>query len=235
MWTFQLVAQTRTSRGSLRSTLERRAGPSYSGASMKLASNLREVVPGLWFWSSLHEEWQVDFSCCAWKSPDGLVLIDPIELDAANLARLEQVGKPAAILLTNQNHERHADWFRKKYGVKVHVHRDAVPGIEIQPDEFFCDGAIVAGGLKVIHVPGTCPSECAFYSEANGGMVLVGDVVMNGKAGLMFLPADYCQDSKQNQENARKLLNFKFETLTVAHGNPIYPKAREQFGKLLGA
>ncbi len=61
---------------------------------MKPANNLREIVSGLWFWSSLHEEWKVDFSCCAWNSKEGLVLIDPIELDDASLARLEQVGKP---------------------------------------------------------------------------------------------------------------------------------------------
>jgi glyoxylase-like metal-dependent hydrolase (beta-lactamase superfamily II) len=199
---------------------------------MKPAKNLREIVKGLWCWSSLHEEWKVDFSCCAWRNQEGLVLIDPIELDPVSLVQLEKVGRPIAILLTNQNHERHADWFRKKYGIKVHVHRDAVPGIEITPDEFFCDGATVPGGLKVIHLPGTCPSESAFHAEAHGGMVLLGDVVVNGKDGLAFLPDDYCQDAKQNRESAKKLLQLKFETLTVAHGNPIHPKASEQFVKL---
>ena len=177
----------------------------------------------------------MDFSACAWKGKEGLVLIDPIELDQANLAKLEKVGKPAAILLTNQNHERHADWFRKAYGIKVHVHRDAVPGIEIRPDEFFGDGATVPGGLKVIHLPGSSPSESAFYTEANGGMVLTGDVVVNGKDGLAFLPEDYCQDAKQSRESAKKLLKLSFETLTVAHGNPVHPKAREQFAKLFSA
>jgi len=199
---------------------------------MKPSKNLREVVSGLWCWSSLHEEWNVEFSSCAWKGKDDWVLIDPIELDTAGLATLEKIGKPIAVLLTNQNHDRHADWFRKRYRVEVHVHRDAVPGIEITPDEFFCDGATVPGGLKVIHVPGTCPSECAFYSEANGGMVLAGDIVMNGKEGLAFLPADYCQDAKQNRESAKKLLKLKFDTLTVAHGNPIHPGASQQFARL---
>jgi glyoxylase-like metal-dependent hydrolase (beta-lactamase superfamily II) len=199
---------------------------------MKPANNLREIVSGLWFWSSLHEEWKVDFSSCAWKGKEGLVLIDPIKLAPASLAKLEKVGKPIAILLTNENHERQADWFRKKYGIKVHAHRDAVPGIEIKPDEFFTDGAIVPGGLKVIHLPGTCPSESAFYSEANGGMVLAGDVVTNGKSGLAFLPDDYCKDAKLSRKSAKKLLKLKFDTLTVAHGNPIHPKAHDQFAKL---
>jgi glyoxylase-like metal-dependent hydrolase (beta-lactamase superfamily II) len=202
---------------------------------MKPANNLREIVNGLWFWSSLQEEWKVDFSSCAWNGKGGLVLIDPIELDNANLAKLEKVGRPAAILLTNQNHERHADWFRKEYGIKVHVHREAVPGIEISPDEFFCDDAMVSGDLKVIHLPGSSPSECAFYSDANGGMVLTGDVVLNGKDGLVFLPEDYCKDAKQSRESAKKLLRLKFETLTVAHGNPVHPRAREQFAKLFSA
>lgn len=30
---------------------------------MKPAANLKEIVPGLWAWSSLHEEWNVDFCC----------------------------------------------------------------------------------------------------------------------------------------------------------------------------
>ena len=127
---------------------------------MKPANNLREIVPGLWFWSSLHEEWKVDFSCCAWKGQGELVLIDPIELDAGNLAALEQVGRPGAILLTNQNHERHADWFRKKYGIKVHVHRDAVPGIEITPDEFFCEGATVPGVSPEAPGPEVRDADC---------------------------------------------------------------------------
>lgn len=202
---------------------------------MKPADNLQEIVPGLWSWSSLHEEWKVDFSCCAWKGTDGLVLIDPVELDSSCQARLEQVARPIAILLTNQNHERDADAFRRRYGIKVHVHRDAVPGIEITPDEFFCDGAIVPGGLKVVHLPGTCPSESAFFSDANGGMVLAGDVVMNGKDGLVFLPDDYCQDGKLNRVSTRRLLDLQFETLTVAHGKPISPNARAQLARLFGA
>ena len=90
-------------------------------------------------------------------------------------------------------------------------------------------------GLKVIHLPGSCPSECAFYSEANGGMVLAGDVVVNGKDGLAFLPENYCDDARQSRESARKLLRLQFDTLTVAHGNPIHPKASAQFAKLFSA
>src|ERR1019366_6756658 len=180
-WTF---ARRAPILGTWPSSLERLLRSAYPGVAMKPATNLREIVSGLWFWSSLHEEWKVDFSSCAWKGKEGLVLIDPIKLAPATLAKLEKVGKPIAILLTNENHERQADWFRKKFGIKVHAHRDAVSGIEIKPDEFFTDGAIVPGGLKVIHLPGTCPSESAFYSEANGGMVLAGDIVTNGRSGL---------------------------------------------------
>ena len=33
----------------------------------------------------------------------------------------------------------------------------------------------------------------------------------------------------------RNLLTLKFETLTVAHGNPVHPRAHEQFAKLFSA
>jgi glyoxylase-like metal-dependent hydrolase (beta-lactamase superfamily II) len=193
---------------------------------MKLATNLREIVPGLWAWSALQEEWKVDFCCCAWKGQDGLVLVDPVKLDDANLAKLEQVGKPVAILLTNQNHERDADWFRARYGIKVHVHRDAVAGIEITPDDFFSDGTVLPGGLKAVHVPGTCPSETAFHTSAQGGVLLQGDALVNLDKGVAFLADDYCKDPKQNRESVRKLLGLSFEAMTFAHGNPIAKGAK---------
>ena len=202
---------------------------------MNPVSQLQQIAPNLWFWTALHEEWQVAFSSAAWVADEGLVLVDPIELSAAGLAEMEKLGKPIAILLTNQNHERHASWFRKHYRIPVHVHRDAVPGIEIPPDEFFCDGATVPGNLLVMHLPGASQSECAFFSKTDGGTLLSGDVVMNGKQGLTFLPDQYCENSKQNRESARKLLDIQFETLTVAHGDPIFPKARDQFAKLFSA
>ncbi len=201
---------------------------------MKPATNLREIVPGLWSWSSLHEEWKVDFTSAAWNGTDGLVLVDPVKLDDANLAKLEQAGRPIAVLLTNQNHERDADWFRQRYGIRIHVHRDAVPGIEIKPDEFFCDGAVLPGGLQAIHVPGVCPSMTAFYTPSSGGIMMVGDVLMHSKEGLAFLPDAYCDDPKQNRASARKLLAYEFDTLTFAHGDPLRPKAKEKLQALLG-
>lgn len=202
-------------------------------AIMKPATNLRELVPGLWCWSSFHEEWKVDFSSVAWKNENAFVLIDPIKLDDANLARLEKIAKATAILLTNQNHERDADWFRQQFSIKIHVHRDAVPGIEIKPDEFFCDAAVVPGGLKVVHLPEFSPSESALYSKANGGMVLMGDAVLHLKDGLEFLPEKYCKDVKQSRKSLKKLLAYEFETITFAHGVPIHSKAKEQIAALL--
>jgi len=119
-----------------------------------------------------------------------------------------------------------AEWFRGRYGIKIHVHRDAVPGIEIQADEFFCDGAVLPGGLTAAHLPGTCPSETAFHTAAQGGIVLLGDALMNTSQGLIFLPDDYCKDPRRNRESVRRLLGLTFETLTFAHGNPIVKAAK---------
>ncbi len=199
---------------------------------MKPATNLREIVPGLWAWSSLQEEWKVDFSCCAWNDKGGLVLVDPVKLDDANLAKLEKVSKPSAILLTSQNHERDVDWFRARYGIKVHVHRDAVPGIDITPDELFSDGARLPGGLTAVHSPGTCSSETAFHTPDQGGILLIGDALMNTSQGLVFLPDDYCKDSKQSRESVRKLLALSFETMTFAHGDPIARGAKAKLKAL---
>ncbi|MCX8108829.1 MAG: hypothetical protein N3G20_08495 [Verrucomicrobiae bacterium] len=200
---------------------------------MKPASNLTQVVPGLWSWSSLHEEWKIEFSSHAWQENKALVLIDPVKLDETNLARLESVTKPTAILLTNENHERDADWYRARYAVKVHVHHDAIPGIEIEPDELFGDGASLPGGLTAVHLPGTCRSECAFYTPACGGVLFIGDALINNAQGLAFLPDEHCMNPTQNRESVRKLLDLAFEVVTFAHGAPITHNAKAQLQALL--
>lgn len=202
---------------------------------MKPATNLREFLPNLWCWSAYHEGWKVDFNSCAWKGEDELVLVDPVRLDDANLAKLEKIAPPAAILLTNQNHERDAEWFRDRYGIKIHAHRDAVPGIEITPDEFFCDGTALPGGLKAVHLPGVSLSETAFYAETGQGIVILGDALLNeGGKGLRFLPDQYCKDPQQNRLSLRRLLQLQFETITFAHGDPISPGARQKMAQLAG-
>lgn len=200
---------------------------------MNPSTNLREIVPNLWHWSAWHERWKVDLSSCAWKGSDALVLVDPVRLDDAHLAMLERIATPAAILLTNQNHERDADWFRRRYRIRVHVHRDAVPGIEIVPDEFFEDGAILPGGLRAVHAPGASPSETAFWSASSGGVLMIGDaVIRTPRMDLGFLPEEHCRDAARNRESVRKLLALGFDTASFGHGQPIHPGAKARLQAL---
>jgi glyoxylase-like metal-dependent hydrolase (beta-lactamase superfamily II) len=199
---------------------------------MKPATRLTEVVPGLHRWSSFHPQWKVDFSSYAIQTEDGVVYVDPIRPGPTVQKKLAELGDPLGVFLTSSNHERDADWFRKEYEVQVYAHEKAKPDCDGNVDVLVLDREKLPGGLRVIYLPGGGAGECALFSSAAGGAVMVGDSLVNGKGGLAFLPDQYCEDSKQSQKSLRKLLDFNFKTITFAHGAPLVGNAKQQVAAL---
>jgi hypothetical protein len=95
---------------------------------MKPATRLEQITPHLYRWSSLHTEWNVTFSSFAVVTPDGVALIDPMKPAPAVMKQLAALGRPLGVFLTNANHDRDADWFRKQCDVQVYAHEKARSG-----------------------------------------------------------------------------------------------------------
>ena len=96
------------------------------------------------------------------------------------------------------------------------------------------DGERLPGGIKAVHMPGSSAGETAFYARPGGGIVLMGDTLMNqdGK-GLTLLPEPYIEDKKQALKSLHRLLDLNFKIITFAHGNPIAQNARNEIVKFL--
>ncbi len=186
---------------------------------IKPATKLIQHLPSLFGWSSFHAEWKVDFNSYALRTANGVALIDPLKPAAAGLAALEQLGPFRGVYLTNANHDRDADWFRRQYQVQVYAHEKAVPDCDTKIDVPVLDGENLPGGLQAIHIPGSGAGEIALHTAIENGILLLGDAV---------LPDQYCADPDQAIRSLRRLLDLAFDAVTFAHGTPIIGDAGHQ-------
>ena len=178
------------------------------------------------------------------KAADGLILIDPWEIDAAHLRAIEDLGHPKHILITNLNHERDAQAYRRRYGAQVWAHRDLAGFFDFTLDGLFDDGDVLPGELHALCLPGTFRGETVFWHEKEGGSLIFGDALMNlnlaeyGLAGGLMqtagwpdgpgtMPRLLMQDEARALASFRRLFEREFTRLLMTHGTPVESQGRE--------
>jgi glyoxylase-like metal-dependent hydrolase (beta-lactamase superfamily II) len=144
------------------------------------------------------------------------------------LKQLEKLGEPLAIVLTNAHHERAADAFRKHFDVQIYAHEKAPSDCDTKVDVLAVNGETLPGGLKTIFLPGVTTSEMALFTKACGGILMLGDALLNSPdKGLELLPDQFIEDKRQAWQSLAKLLDHNFKIATFAHGNPITKDAKK--------
>ena len=200
---------------------------------MRPVDEIQRVNDRLVFWQGYDPSVKVDLCSHALATTQGWVLVDPIPLRDEALEEFLRAEKPAAIVLTNANHERAAAEYRAKTGAEIFAHEKARGEISIGGMRWLADGEGICG-LAAIPLPGFAPGEIALHAQDAGGTMLMGDALIHlGSTGFALLPEKYCDDAKLARESAQKLLQFSFEVMTFAHGLPIVAGARRRLEQLL--
>jgi glyoxylase-like metal-dependent hydrolase (beta-lactamase superfamily II) len=189
---------------------------------------MRELSPGLWHWTVPHDRIGVEVSSY-YLEPER-VLIDPM-VPPEGLEWLEQHGAPEHILLTNRHHDRHAWRVRDAFGSTVHCVRNGLYELDGRgPVEAFDFGDELPGGARVYEVDAICPDETALHIPAYGALACADGVVRRGE-GLAFVPDQLMDDPEDTKvalrEAYRRLLELDFNTLLLAHGQPIVGGAKQ--------
>jgi len=195
------------------------------------AEEFQIIRPDLAFWQAYEPAVKCDLSCCARLVGKELVFIDPIPLAPAALAELTTTATPAAIILTNGNHARAAEWFRERFHIPVFAHAAAVAELGLAVDHLLAEDDPAPGGLAVVEIGGAPAGEIAL---CGGDVCHVGDALIHLEPlGFAALPDKYCADPRAMRPALGKLLRFNFELLTFAHGLPLAPHARQRLADLL--
>jgi glyoxylase-like metal-dependent hydrolase (beta-lactamase superfamily II) len=197
------------------------------------ADEFQALSDTLYHWSVFDPAIKCEIGCAALKVASGWAVIDPVPLAETAWKELLALAPLRAILLTNGNHVRDTVALRLQHQVPVVTAPDTRRDItELRPDVTLLPNEWLYG-ITPIAIPGATPGETAFYSKT--GVMILGDAVINTspEAGLEFLPDKYCANAEQNRASLRKLLNFDFHTLTLAHGAPVTTRAKEKLSALL--
>lgn len=201
----------------------------------RFVTEVQRFAPETFYWEQFSDELKATLTSAAFRADPEVVLFDPLPLTMAAMNRLVGHASRAFILLTNANHERASLSLRENMRIPVWAHETAKPDLEMDVNECFKEGDKLPAGLKAIHIPGSSPSETAYFTPKNGGIVFIGDALVNldPEKGMEFLPDKYSKDPKQSRESLGKLLKLDFEMMTFAHGQPIVRDAKKCLAALL--
>jgi glyoxylase-like metal-dependent hydrolase (beta-lactamase superfamily II) len=109
--------------------------------------------------------------------------------------------------------------------------------MEIEPaeiEEEIEDGAEldVAGGLRVIGVPGHAAGQVAFFWPQHGGVLFAADAASNMFFGLGYPPI--FEDLAAGKESLRKLAGMEFDVACFGHGEALVGGASARFREKWG-
>lgn len=196
------------------------------------ADETQLVVPGVWHWQLYDPEVKTELCATAVQGAGGLVFIDPIPLAYEALDELQEAAMPAAILLTNGNHARAAVEYKKRLGVRIHAHPDAIAELGIPGIDPVQEGDMLAGDLLVAGLPGAGAGEVALFSPR--GSLHVGDALVNCPPyGFATLPDKYCADPRALRAALHRAAGLPFHLLTFAHGLPMITSANQRLLQLV--
>jgi len=165
---------------------------------------------------------------------DGGVLIDPPKMDNYELMEIARHSPPKNIILTNSDHVREAEHYRKYFGAKVWMHELEAPNAKIKIDKTFKSGDKLPGNIIAINVPDNkLPGETALFIPSKKTIIL-GDALIAAEQGkLGFLPPEKYKDISKAKEGIKVLLNYDFENVLVAHGFHILKEGKKAIENFL--
>jgi glyoxylase-like metal-dependent hydrolase (beta-lactamase superfamily II) len=201
---------------------------------MRAATELIQVSPRVCVWQRYEAKVKAELFSTLLETAQGFLLIDPIPLQQDVLLSLF-CGRPiAGIFITNANHHRAATKFAEEFGARLFAHADTCTALKLPSATKLTHGQNLTSDIRALEIEGAAPGEMAIFFEAEGGVIIVGDALINFEPyGFTFLPAKYCSNAKQMRRSLRRLLHYDFEKMLFAHGTPVIESARKRLEQLL--
>ncbi|HKY31733.1 MAG TPA: hypothetical protein VJV23_04295 [Candidatus Polarisedimenticolia bacterium] len=182
------------------------------------------LAPGIHEWSVFNDEKGLDFNGHLVLHDQGNVLIDPPALAPGQVQAIEQLGRPAAILITNAHHTRDASAAAALWRIPVLISQldfEAAPAAA-RPGGTFRDGERLPGGLVALALSGQkTAGETALLCPRSNAIIL-GDALLGKPAGrLSMLPDAKYADPAAARRGLERLLQHPFDAVLVGDGASI--------------
>jgi len=201
-------------------------------------SQMKEIVQGVYQWSTFSEEKNLNFNGLFVISGNDSFIIDPPNFDGAVLSELKELISKyptQAILLTNMHHDRASEKLKSEFGIPIWINENDAAGLDFKPDKTFEDNEILFGIFRTITFKDQkSPGETGLLLESRNALIL-GDALIGKKPGeVNMLPPDKFKDIEKAKQGLKVMNDYKFEALLLGDGESILEKAGNVTRSFLG-
>lgn len=189
---------------------------------------MNELLPGIFHWRVMHPDIHIEVDSYYVSALQPAFLIDPL-MPAEGIRWFKRHPAPKHVYLTNRLHDRHCPRFIKTFGTTVWCHESGLHefvdnSLKVSAFRF---GDTLPGGVRALEVGVLCPEETALLLPTAGGVLSIGDAVINEDGELDFVPDSLIGDDPPAVKRGLKAAFLRiceretFDHLLFAHGNPI--------------
>jgi hypothetical protein len=204
---------------------------------------MREILPGVHHWETLHPHIQ-SFVSSYWVE-DGGVLLDPLIPEDVGIDWFaNRSEEPAVVILTNRHHLRESVIFRETFGCPILCNKAGLHEFANgEGVEGFEPPTTLPGGVRAFELGGICPDDTALHIVSARSLAFADGIVRGGEdgdGGLGFVPDALMDDPPATKqallEGLERLLEeVAFENVLLAHGAPLIGDGRERVQEFLDA
>lgn len=187
---------------------------------------MKQLAEGIHQWSVFSDAKGFDFNGLYLDLGSDRVLVDPPPMSPEVIARIDELGAPSWIYLTNKDHTRDAVRARERFRAQVAMHDLDKPAVDLTVDAVWDDGDTLGGALQVIGIPASkSPGESALYWPQRK-VLIVGDAIIGNPPGqLSMLPDAKFSDPVLARRELAVLRDLEVEMLLVGDGHSILEDA----------
>jgi hypothetical protein len=188
---------------------------------------IREVLPGVYHWTAIHP--RIRLPVDSYYVEPTRIILDPV-VPREGLEWFERREIPSQIVLTNRHHLRHSERYAEAFGCPIRCCEAGLHEFERGPKvEGFAFGEELAPGITAYQVGAICPDDTAIHvrTAAAGDALAFADGLTRPRGGgLTFVPEFLMGDDpsavrSRLRQSLRGLLEFDFDSLLFAHGEPL--------------
>jgi hypothetical protein len=202
---------------------------------------MRELIPGIWHWPAFYDSIGMDVHSY-WIESAGIVL-DPMVPPDVGLDWWEaREVQPQQVVLTIGLHWRESEEFASRFGIPIVVPSPALhryEGTDRSPETYEW-GDEIAPGVTAIEIGAIAPDEAALHIEHGDGAVAIADAAIRASGGgpLTFVPDGLMGNDPETvkaglHDSLRGLLTREWDTMLMAHGDPIVGGAQKDLQDFL--
>ena len=199
---------------------------------------MQEILPQTFRWTAFHPGIGMEVSSL-FVTGEAATLVDPM-LPPGGVEEVARLGAPAAIVLTNRHHLRHAERFAEAFGCPIlcheaGLHEFAGGGPDVTGFRF---GDVLRPGVEAVELDAICAEETTLHIAAGDGVLAFADAIIRYGGEIGFVP-DYLlgEDPEQVKRDIRtalaRLLDRDFDTLSFAHGEPVLTGGKQALDRFV--